>query len=366
MLPSEIFPRSSIVDDPDNSLNRKLILLHPDDCSEILVSRNSTNRPIRRNVVARIQADIVAGKFFATHQSLSFDTNGLLQDGQHRLKAVSLAKIPVKSWVHFNQPSEYFKVLDSGTARLVSDNLAHFGVPRPTIVAPGLKNVLLYQRYPERTWSNLPMPTASEIFDNYKAHAGTIDLISSACSEASSKYKILNKTALFAACFLIEQKGYPVAEVLAFCSHLINGANLNNESPILAYRNYITGLSGKTRGHVNFQQFSLNCIIKVWNYSQRRVALKQFKPPALPPMMAIDAPIVKNTQKLSPAIRHKILERDSYACQACGAKASEGASLEVDHIVPRVKGGTNDPSNLRTLCSVCNSGKSDSPIQLSV
>lgn len=342
------------------------MLLHPDDCSEILASRNLSNRSIRRNVVARIQADIIAGKFCATHQALSFDTKGLLQDGQHRLKAVALAKRPVKCWVHFNQPPEHFKVLDSGTARLVSDNLAHYGVPNPSIVAPGLKNVLLYQRYPERTWSNLPMPTTSEIFDAYTAHADIADLISSACAEASSKYRTLNKTGLFAACFLIALKGYSMTDILGFCSHLINGANLSDTSPILAYRNYITGMSAKAHSQVNYQQFSLNCIIKVWNYSQRGTPLKQFKPPAFPPMMPIDAPIAKNTQKLSPAVRHEILVRDNYTCQACGAKASEGAKLEVDHIVPRAKGGSNDPSNLRTLCSVCNGGKSDALVQLSI
>lgn len=364
MLASEIFPRSTIIDDPDNSPNRKLVLLHPDDCADVLKFRNSNNRTIRRNIVAKIQADIISDRFCATHQALSFDTKGMLQDGQHRLQAVSLARKEVKCWVHFNQPPEHFKVLDSGTARLVSDNLSHFGVPRPTIVAPGLKNVLLYQRHPDRTWSNLRMPTTSEIFEAYSSNPGFADLISETCAEAGGKFRPINKTGLFAACFLIAEKGHSVSDILAFCGHLINGANLSETSPVLAYRNYLTGLSSGSRSQVNYQQFSLNCIIKVWNYSQRNLPLKLFKAPAFPPMLPIDSPPSKNTQKIPLSLRHEVLVRDNYTCQDCGAKASDTVQVEVDHKTPRSRGGTNDISNLKVLCSDCNRGKSDNLLSL--
>ncbi|KGG19285.1 HNH endonuclease [Prochlorococcus marinus] len=62
--------------------------------------------------------------------------------------------------------------------------------------------------------------------------------------------------------------------------------------------------------------------------------------------------------KVSPKLRYQILERDNFTCK-CGAKSPQ-VRLEVDHIIPRSKGGSNAPSNLRTLCAECNSGKSDS------
>lgn len=63
------------------------------------------------------------------------------------------------------------------------------------------------------------------------------------------------------------------------------------------------------------------------------------------------------------ALRFRILKRDGYRCQMCGRNAKDhGAILEVDHIVPRAKGGTDDPTNLWTLCFDCNRGKRDSDL----
>jgi 5-methylcytosine-specific restriction endonuclease McrA len=36
-----------------------------------------------------------------------------------------------------------------------------------------------------------------------------------------------------------------------------------------------------------------------------------------------------------------------------------GGLFQKDHIVPRSKGGTDDPSNLRHLCWFCNSARKD-------
>ena len=63
---------------------------------------------------------------------------------------------------------------------------------------------------------------------------------------------------------------------------------------------------------------------------------------------------------VSAKLRHQILERDGFRCCDCGATPDmPGVVLEVDHRNPVAKGGSNDPSNLRTLCGDCNRGKSD-------
>lgn len=58
-------------------------------------------------------------------------------------------------------------------------------------------------------------------------------------------------------------------------------------------------------------------------------------------------------QPIPRKLRHKVFKRDGYRCRECGASKDE-TSLEIDHIVPVARGGTNDINNLQTLCRVCN------------
>jgi len=57
--------------------------------------------------------------------------------------------------------------------------------------------------------------------------------------------------------------------------------------------------------------------------------------------------------------RFDILKRDDYRCRICGRDASDGIKLEIDHMIPKSKGGKDTEDNLWTLCFDCNRGKSD-------
>ena len=62
----------------------------------------------------------------------------------------------------------------------------------------------------------------------------------------------------------------------------------------------------------------------------------------------------------SKRLRFEILRRDNHACRYCGATAPD-AKLTVDHVMPEALGGSDEPTNLVTACSDCNSGKSSVP-----
>lgn len=59
---------------------------------------------------------------------------------------------------------------------------------------------------------------------------------------------------------------------------------------------------------------------------------------------------------ISLKIRYAVLKRDNFRCILCGRDGKDDY-LVIDHIIPVVKGGTNDPNNLRVLCRACNHGK---------
>lgn len=59
---------------------------------------------------------------------------------------------------------------------------------------------------------------------------------------------------------------------------------------------------------------------------------------------------------VSGSIRFDVLKRAKHRCELCGVSAKDKA-LEVDHIIPRSKGGEDTISNFQALCYSCNATK---------
>ena len=76
------------------------------------------------------------------------------------------------------------------------------------------------------------------------------------------------------------------------------------------------------------------------------------------------APAPAFARTISKEVRAFVLDRNGFTCQMCGAVAGEPhpydksrrTRLQIGHIVDKSMGGTDDPSNLRAVCSVCNEG----------
>lgn len=65
-----------------------------------------------------------------------------------------------------------------------------------------------------------------------------------------------------------------------------------------------------------------------------------------------------NREQIGARLRFDVLRRCNFSCYYCGVPASLGTrQLHVDHVVPVVLGGTNDPWNLVAACWDCNLGK---------
>lgn len=82
-----------------------------------------------------------------------------------------------------------------------------------------------------------------------------------------------------------------------------------------------------------------------------------------PPLVARPCDILSRRASRSPdqRLRFKVLQRGCFRCRACGASPSftRGVLLDVDHVDPWSKGGETVISNLQTLCSACDQGKTN-------
>lgn len=76
---------------------------------------------------------------------------------------------------------------------------------------------------------------------------------------------------------------------------------------------------------------------------------------------------IEKAKPLTRTQRYAIYHRDKGVCKLCGIAVAFGgttcspfqeiASGQIDHIMPRSRGGQNNEDNLRLLCLTCNSQK---------
>lgn len=60
---------------------------------------------------------------------------------------------------------------------------------------------------------------------------------------------------------------------------------------------------------------------------------------------------------VSKSTRFAVLLRDNFTCRYCGARPP-AVTLQIEHVIPRSRGGTDAASNLAAACEDCNQGKS--------
>ena len=73
---------------------------------------------------------------------------------------------------------------------------------------------------------------------------------------------------------------------------------------------------------------------------------------------------------ISKETRAYVLDRNGFTCQMCGAVAGEAhpydssrkTRLHLGHVIDKSMGGSDDPTNLRAICSVCNEGASNATL----
>jgi len=84
-------------------------------------------------------------------------------------------------------------------------------------------------------------------------------------------------------------------------------------------------------------------------------------------LLEIGKPKPAFSRDISKETRAYVLDRNGFTCQMCGAVAGEThpydstkkTRLHIGHIIDKSIGGSDDASNLRAICSVCNEGASN-------
>jgi len=106
------------------------------ELAELMLARNiENNRGVKMRRLAAYTRAVKEGRWRLTAQGIGFDRNGVLNDGQHRLRAIIDAGRPATMLVGFGMDEETFAVVDGGTPRGRCDILHIAGESNPALVA---------------------------------------------------------------------------------------------------------------------------------------------------------------------------------------------------------------------------------------
>lgn len=149
----------------------------PAEASHIMEYHNGRNRPLS-GAWKRLQAKINGGVWFMNAETIVFGSDGHLLNGQHRMKATSLAQMAVPMLVVFNVNPNVFMSLDQGLKRTPGDVLATYGVADAKLIAASLGWLLRYESDSLRSaWVAVPNETANEALDRHKGIVASVERV---------------------------------------------------------------------------------------------------------------------------------------------------------------------------------------------
>lgn len=111
--------------------------IDPDTAARLLEG-NHLNREIGPGLVKKMAADMNAGRWLTNGDSIKFDRNGKLVDGQHRLTAVVESGTTLETFVCGGLAPEIFATLDVGKKRTLKDAMKIDGVPNYSAAAAAI------------------------------------------------------------------------------------------------------------------------------------------------------------------------------------------------------------------------------------
>lgn len=119
------------------------IVVGPDEAKRWLAT-NVRNRHLRKAQVAAYARDMAAGRWKFTGESIKFDRDGHLLDGQHRLAAIEQSGVSITMPVMRGLDPDVQHNMDAGIKRLGSDALALDGHKNTNILAAAARLAILW------------------------------------------------------------------------------------------------------------------------------------------------------------------------------------------------------------------------------
>jgi hypothetical protein len=133
---------------PSRFYNIGIVTFSPKDATYILENLNGNNRGITKVNSNNLKSELETGNFKLNGETIIFSPEGNLLDGQHRLTACSVTKVPLTSFIIIGISEELFHTIDIGSKRSNSDVLHIKGYKDTSSLAAAIQPLLdLFAEY---------------------------------------------------------------------------------------------------------------------------------------------------------------------------------------------------------------------------
>lgn len=241
-----------------NQTVTKLFEVTPELAIHILDKHQGVNRKLSNRHVENLKNAIRSGEWRVTAQGISINSEGRLDDGQHRMHAIIAAQRPVTVNVTVNADPAGFEVLDSGRKRTAGDVLGIDGYHDPNNVAASARVLLA-----------INAGDYSKVFSSTEVleFAETNEMLIETNRSAHRVRKALGTpvSGVSVAFFLIRKNTTYPGLFAGFVDRMCDGAELKSGSALLSLRTHlmIKGYAG-TSGRVARLRM-IGAIIRAWN-----------------------------------------------------------------------------------------------------
>lgn len=190
------------------------------------------NRKMRRATIERYAREMIAGRWQLNGEPIILDKAGKLKDGQHRLNAVVLAKVPVQMLVVRGVDEAAMATIDTGVSRSYGDVITLRG--GSSVGATMASIARWWWLYENTEYVTAKTALAHQELDVIIDQHANIE--NSALRAHRSKFKRFCPVSVlgFVYSYLCEKQDADMAEL--FLSDLEKGANLDEDDPIFVLR----------------------------------------------------------------------------------------------------------------------------------
>jgi len=195
---------------------------------EYLSKNTASNRRITRANVEFLKNEIINGRFIFNGQCITFDEDGNLIDGQHRLVAVSETDKTIEVLVTRGVKSNAFKTIDTGKVRTAADVLSIEKAPNYNSLASAINRIKNKFSQERRTSKNGTIKFSnSEILEFYNENKDELDeYLDFTTKLYMSEIKIVPPAVAAAMMFLLKRENARFYK--SFIRELFTG-NMENE-----------------------------------------------------------------------------------------------------------------------------------------